>query len=230
MAIDVTVDFKDFGGFEEAMKQFFREELATSLPFAAITAEFEVKLIVNDAIIASPEYGSLLSGDLLSQFGLPDPRIAVQSVIDAVVHALRVEVLKPTPSSLGGLSVSILRDDFSDALSAEGATYVSVSVAKGTSKTIPWLAWLLLEGDKIVLTGYEINLSAKGRAASRTGSAIMVGERSPTSLLPPRKSAFRPWRVPPEFSGTISDNWLTRAIGNVSEQINEVLAKAVAEA
>jgi hypothetical protein len=88
------------------------------------------------------------------------------------------------------------------------ATYVT---AKGTP--IPWLDWLILQGDRIIVLGYDVDfdLTPAERARSRTGMALME-----------RGSG---WRVPPEFSGTAESNFLTRAFDGpaVEEMVAEIV-------
>ena len=41
-----------------------------------------------------------------------------------------------------------------------------------------------------------------------------------------RKRKGSKWRVPPEFSGTINDNWLTHALDQVRPKIEKIIIKA----
>ena len=101
----------------------------------------------------------------------------------------------------------MIRSDFSDVLSSDSGFVIDA--LRGYQ--LPWLEWLLLEGNKAIISKQEVIIGPN--KFSRTGLAIM---------RPSNKS----WRVPSEFAGTIKDNWITRAIDNSESQINELLDKA----
>jgi hypothetical protein len=76
----------------------------------------------------------------------------------------------------------------------------SILTEKG--EVLEWLRWLLTFGDRIIISEYQIHLiSGKGRS----GRGIMVADDASA------------WRVPPRFSGTIRNNWLTRAFKENSQ-------------
>ena len=97
--------------------------------------------------------------------------------------------------------------DFSDVL---GTDYASVyDTVRGYS--LPWLQWLVFYGNIPIIDDYQVVMV--NTRASRTGRAIM------------RKSGGS-WRVPSEFSGTMADNWITRAIESKSAEINSLLERS----
>ena len=49
---------------------------------------------------------------------------------------------------------------------------------------------------------------------SRTGMAVMVGSNNN-------------WRVPPAFVGTITNNWTTRAIDRIENQVGNIIQKTI---
>ncbi|NCA31122.1 MAG: hypothetical protein EBS93_10465 [Chitinophagia bacterium] len=94
--------------------------------------------------------------------------------------------------------------DYADVLSSDDA--LVIDNLRGYN--LPWLEWLLLEGNKIIVRKQQVEFGPN--IASRTGNAIM---------RPSNKS----WRVPSEFAGTITNNWITRAIDNSESQIYDLL-------
>lgn len=154
-------------------------------------------VLIDGALRSEPEYISLLSGELRAHFGLEEPGFVVNRIILAIVDNIQVRYVPPFE-----MVVEILSDDVFSILDNAGASYTS------NGSVIPWLEWLLTQGDSVIISSYHIDFS-KPRESSRTGSAIML----------PRGS----WRVPSEFSGTIEDNWITRAINKVSGNILRVI-------
>lgn len=67
---------------------------------------------------------------------------------------------------------------------------------------LPWLKWLLVEGTKPIVKNYAVKFGPN--KSSRTGMAVMVNSSSN-------------WSVPSEFAGTISSNWISRAIDDISD-------------
>lgn len=228
--IQVTASLDNLGAFERDVLAYFREEVALALRRAAPAIRSEVQALVDAALRNSPEWNSLLSGKLRESFGLAEPQSALEEIGHAVRESVHVEVIPAAQDSLGGLSVAVLRDDFSEVLASRGASYTYQAKAKpfagksGGPVSVPWLEWLLFKGDNIVLAGVEINLSRASRGASRTGRAIMV--HVGTSRFSTRPS--RGWSVPPEFSGVEDANWLTRVLDEVGGDVEGVLEKALA--
>jgi hypothetical protein len=95
---------------------------------------------------------------------------------------------------IGDIIITAIPADYSDVLGSSAATY---KTEKGD--TIPWLQWLLLQGDSIVIATHKAVFDPDKAKFSRTGEDIML----PDSVG---------WRVPPEFSGTADNNFVTRAV------------------
>ena len=62
------------------------------------------------------------------------------------------------------------------------------------------------------MKNYEIEANP---TASRTGTVIMV------------KSTGRGWRVPPAFSGTVNDNFVTRALEVLDDVIFNIVKNEI---
>jgi hypothetical protein len=166
--------------------------------------------IVKDVLILEPEYASLLSGQLRSELGIPD----ADSKIDQIFNAWSTNLLvENKPISIkgsglsGGFSINIIKSDFSDILSLPAA----VVVDNTSGSIIPWLQWLLIEGNQILIRDYKLRMGPNSR--SRTGNAIMVS------------SSKDNWRVPPQFAGTINNNWVTRAIDRLDDTVLSYIEK-----
>jgi hypothetical protein len=203
--------------FEQAIKTAAIQYLQVSLSRMAPQILMEIKDIVRLAVLNSPEHGSLLAGDLRNLFGIQDPAPVVQSIVDAVTNSVRVVILPASGLSLGGIRVNILLADMSEVLNLPGSSYLSRSLQRGTEILVPWLNWLLLVGDQVVIADFEVKTDKPGFTGTRTGKAVMVR---------PKKRPSQGFRVPPHFSGTVDNNWLTRVLEGATGQIVTVLEKA----
>lgn len=166
--------------------------------------------IVQNAITSSPEYNSLLSGDLKYEFGLPDSDSRVQTILNfwTKINAEYKKVSIIGDKLNGGFSLNMIQSDYSDVLNNSAAIFTT---EKGTD--LHWLEWLLLFGNKIIIRDYEVEFGYNPR--SRTGQAVMKGVKRGK------------WSVPYQFSGTQNNNWITRAIDSVESDIYKVLSEAM---
>lgn len=145
----------------------------------------------------TPTYRSLLDGELAGHFGLPTGNREgnLDTILTTIVNNMVIEY-KPInlrgSTFANGISVSVLIKDFSDILALAQSAVIT---EKG--EILEWLDWLLRAGDKIIIRDYEIDFrDGTGRSGLATMEELSGGV----------------WRVPPEYAGTISDNWLTRAL------------------
>jgi hypothetical protein len=166
--------------------------------------------VVRMAIINSLEYGPLVGGTLREEFGIPDASQKIDGLLDIWTNNIHYEYSAPKITGTkitANFSASMIRIDFSDVLYS---SYAEVQdYARGYS--LPWLQWLLLEGNKVIVPSHSVSYGTNSR--SRTGNAVMVRSRSN-------------WKVPAEYAGTINDNWITRALDSADVEINQVLEKA----
>ena len=163
--------------------------------------------IIRAAITNTPEYESILNGKLKYEFGLPDSSSKLAALLDIWSTNLKYDFNPPRKSKnqiIGSFSVSAIRVDFSDVLYSDYA----IMYDSFRGYTLPWLEWLLLEGNKAIISNYEVKFGPN--KYSRTGNAIM-------------KSSSSSWSVPSEFAGTISDNWITRALDGAESDIDSLL-------
>lgn len=167
--------------------------------------------IVENAIKNSQEYVSLLNGILRYEFGIPDPNTRLLGLLNIWTSNIEFNYISPVISSRGiksSVTVKMIRINFEDVLYSEFAEIQDN--LRGYS--LPWLRWLLLEGDKTLVADHEVIIGPS--KFSRTGNAIM------------KKNSGKQWRVPSEFSGTEKDNWITRSLDSIQPEIESILQKA----
>lgn len=166
-----------------------------------------IPTIIINSIVNQPEYASLMSGSLQYEFGLPDPANRLAEILNTIKSNA---VVSNKPVKLVGNKISanikfaMIKQDFSDLLSLGSASLIT---EKGS--TLNWLDWLLVQGDTVIITDYNFIFGPS--EYSRTGMGLM------------KKSTGGSWRVPPEFAGTIQNNWITRAIDSATQEIDSAI-------
>ena len=190
----------------EIMADHINDTLNIAMP--KITTE--IKELVAVSLREEPEYQSLLSGRLKAEFGLSDTNM-VDNIIDKLVST--IDVSRPTVSYnkiglVGGFTITMMKSD-----DMNGLIFTDIaSVISNNGQHLPWLQWLLLEGNNAIVKNFDVKMGSYSQ--SRSGMAIMVSSRDN-------------WRVPPEFVGTISNNWTTRAIDRIEDKIDILIENII---
>lgn len=186
----------------------FRNQLRKIFPISLPKLQVQVRELVRQAIQRQPEYISLLGGTLQGELGVPESDRRLSVIIDTYINSIVVK-LRPIQIRARTLSGSIVIQfdaQFIELLSLSEAAYLT---DKG--ETIPWLQWLLLEGD-LTITEYTFNTvpSDVVDKYSRTGLGLMF-----------KRKGGR-WSMPPEFAGTAGNNFITRAIAGIQPELDRL--------
>lgn len=165
-----------------------------SLKKYTLHIEDRCKKLVRGWLLSQPEIISLQSGDsqsLAGLFGIPAGMIpgVVDSIITAVQESVQVMFKVFDEELRGELEVRFQPSGFENLLSLP---YGHVFYESGD---LHWLKWLIIEGSSIIIANYQYT-AKPGTGRSGLGT-MTIG------------SSFR---VPPDFSGTLSDNFVTRAL------------------
>jgi hypothetical protein len=170
----------------------------------------KAKNLVKSWVFIQPEIQSLLlggPGSLVGYFGITTTsQQIVDSIINSVAESIEVKLTKYATDLSGGLEIRFQPSSFINLLSIpEGHTIYG-------NGDLHWLEWLLNRGDTIIVANYQYNPVT---GLGRSGLGVMVSGGS--------------FRVPPQFSGTSDNNFITRAlIGKSQEkQIAELLQKVL---
>lgn len=160
---------------------------------------------VYDAVLGCPEMASVTAGVLKIDFGLVfDPATAIA---DSVAQSINVVFKKVnTKITAGGFFVTVQPLSYLNLLSLPQAVVIT---EKGA--TLPWLDWLLTYGDSIIVANFGVKYSA---GKGRTGGGYMLPH-------------YRPFQVNSAFSGTVDNNFITRAIMSKLPDIENDLIKAL---
>ena len=187
-----------------------RDFLQPRLSRASSNITQEIQVLVAEALRQEPEYQSLASGQLKAELGLPDT-----TMVDAIVLALSqsIEVTNNPivikQSGLGGgFTLRMIKsDDLGGVISNANA------IIDSAGGSVQWLEWLTLRGNEILVRDYKVQFGPNRN--SRSGMAIM------------RPSLNSNWRVPPQFAGTEKNNWITRAIERIENNVYDLIIKSV---
>jgi hypothetical protein len=170
--------------------------------------------IIKFNIESQPEYESLINGKLRLELGIPDAENRIKDLINVWINNAVIDYKKPqilNSKIKSTFSIKMINVNFSDVLNLN----ISHIEHNAEGSTIPWLEWLLLEGTAVLVDNYEVYIGPNNR--SRTGYAIM------------KSSDNRGWSMPPEYAGTINDNWITRAIDSAKPSVQKLLEKALSQ-
>lgn len=169
----------------------------------------ESKQLISRWVSIQPEMQDLQSGipgSLAGQFGLypGQGQSSVVSIINAIENAITIDFKKFTNKLVGGLEVNFQPTNFLNLLNLPQG-FVNYDNGK-----LHWLDWLLKKGDTVIVVNYQYNAST-GVGRSGLGNMIQGGS----------------FRVPPQYSGTEQNNFITRAlIGPEQEKnITEIFKK-----
>lgn len=206
----MQLSFKLLNSNSDINKQILtaiKDHLAVVFNKSVNPIQNKIRESIREALIAQPEYASLISGQLKYEFGIPASQ-QVNDIIDLWVKNIVVDYDPPTArtsSVSGGFSLSAIRDDYSDVISSQSA----IVIDSKSGAILPWLEWLLLYGGKIIVRNYTVKFGPNPR--SRTGMAVMI------------ESSGKNWRVPAQFAGTSSNNWVTRALDQIDDKVLDII-------
>lgn len=171
----------------------------------------EAKQLAKSWILSQPEMLSLNSRSpesLVAQFGIPPNSISsiILAINSSILDSINIKYVKYNNNLIGGFEINFQPKNFNNLLSLpEGHI-----IYKGGD--LHWLDWLLKRGDNIIVVNYQYNPIT---GIGRSGLGVMIPGGS--------------FRVPPQFSGTEDNNFITRAlIGSEQEkQLALIMQKAL---
>jgi hypothetical protein len=152
-----------------------------------------------------PEVSSLTAqgfGSLNAHFGLlpGQAELAVQSIVSAVSDSLRVTINTKKNNLKGTVEIRAQSTNFLNILDL---AIGHVTTEKGLD--LHWLDWLIIKGDTVIVTDWHYKPGNAGRSGA---GAMRIGGV---------------WRVPPEHSGTIGNNFITRSFNGRQKELEEIL-------
>lgn len=206
--IKITVTGINEGKFARDILKALRVAVSKRARKALPIIKRELQLLVRGAIENSIEYQSILNGQLRAELGVKNSQDALDRLVNSIVNGFYVDI---TPVQIknneiiGGFFIGILTTDLQEVLNKDFSSYTT---EKGV--IIKWLEWLLIRGDEVIVANYEFSTNPESTQKSRTTEGIM-------------KKSKRSWRVPPQYSGTQSNNFLTRSLDELDTVIERIV-------
>ena len=192
--------------FKKKTEQAMLREIEDRINKNKKKAERQIASLVPSWVLASPEVQSIaqdgVPGSLHAQFGLFSGTgdIVANNIANALAKSVSLEV--DFTKRLKGTSVTFF---------IQPTSFVNLleiplgEIRTATGDVLPWMRWLLLEGTRTIVSSYTYEPDNSGRSG---GGTMRLGGI---------------WRVPPEFSGTASENFVTRIFQNKNRQIQPIL-------
>ena len=198
--------------FYEAAEKETGKRMQSLIPVIENRIRPEVSSIILKALSDSPTVQSLNSGKLKDDFGL----------FGNVANVTIVEITKYISENIK-ISINQSRQAGSVFKLAIDIPAGDKNLIKITGGSIPakggpvnWLEWLLTRGTQVVIGDFWLFPHARGKTRSG-GNSVMVEIKT---------TPHEPFRVDPNFAGTLEDNFITRSIESVGEEILNVAAVA----
>ena len=202
---------------EQAARAAVLDCLKKGFANAKVKIEAKCQDLVIDGLRQDPAYNSLLRGRLKSDFGLSDDiATGFLANLEELLKSKIKSYFEPSNSkdTIAVIYLQILKLDLKEIWAIPQSSYISES-NRGNFE-IHWARWLLMEGTRVVVSGFQ---------TSKEGTSVVSRSGRGVIMLPSKDGAFR---VHPSFAGSEQSNLITRsALSNIDkiEQIfvNEIL-------
>lgn len=171
--------------------------------------ERDMQDIIKGVWFNTPTYNSLLYGELSAKLGFykGSAKNKIDPILEKAAESVQVSYQGMRVFKTGfraRIDIYIFNNDVTDLLNMAEA-----DINVDGELILPWLEWLLTQGDRIIINGFRFFAKRGGRS----GGGIMV----PTGTF----------RIPPEHSGVVGNNWLTRTIEALVGEISIAFKKSV---
>lgn len=146
-------------------------------------------------------------GKLRNQLGVVDSVSAMESLVNTWVASTQVTFGAPriVGHEIRGSIFTIRAIDasYKDVLSETWAWYTTEK-----DKVIPWLDWLLLHGQEILVMGYVSKKVKRYTPASRTDTNVIMVQTKGLG-----------WGIPEQYAGVSGNNFATKAVASAAPEI-----------
>lgn len=203
--------------FKKRILKAMQKEITKKLSSKAFQDDLrrDTKRILRESLMRQPEYLDMVAhdGKLRRELGVVDSTSAMDSLVRDWVNSTHVKIANPriVGSMLVGSLVTIraIQADYEDVINRAYASYITED-----GDTIPWLEWLLKKGQSVLVTNYVVFRPNRHTSASRTATNTIM-----------KKTAGGAWGVPEEYSGTLENNFATRAVMDAVKPIEDLIIR-----
>lgn len=218
---------RDIASVQRAINQTINEVIEEAFRQREGRFRSAVRDSIEKVILRSPEVASLQADVLRGQLGLTDAENKVAKVAETFAEGIDINVYFDQAGTTFKKSraIRVTLDDgaFDRIMALDEAYQVNTSADGsriGAPSELPWLYWLVFGG-----IGEQVS-------THRLKEGTVVGRSGLPYIMIPGGS----WSVPPEFAGTRTNNFLTRALDrgvgtlkkDVGDALKDVLRKASA--
>lgn len=200
---------------QQKLLDAIRKKVYESNGFPRIDKKFdkmldEVYAVINEGLLNSQTFDSLVNGKLRADFGLDDEKVSILPTIfiDLVEAFYQIQML--------GDGDNVYRVEFTIKQREESDPYVQSAfnrahyISQRSGELIEWLKWLLFSGTNGVVESFVVRYEVdKGRSRL----AFM------------RKANGQSFSVDPEFAGTANSNMITKVLAQQKDKILAVFRK-----
>ena len=202
-----TLSLTDPLKFSKDMLKFLAIHINDTIKKAKRDIEQDAGFVIDKHLRQSPEIIDLQKGDLRGHMGLRPGQAAaaVNSIISSVTRTVAVNqksIQLRSGKSASVLDIEVQPSSFQNIVNIPQSTISYYSIRYKKTVNLKWLEWLLFQGDRIVVSDFYFEAGSKGRSGA--------------GKMKERKGSY--WRVPPYYSGTVNDNFITRAFSGTAFQ------------
>jgi len=203
---EITIDLIDsIAAIEKKVNKALAQEVNRRIRKNVHRLRSLVQVTLRGWVREQPEIISLAHNgvpeSLNAHFGLGSQSLtAIDDIIKAVVQTVKIHVPPIADNLKGTITFTIQPTDFNNLLSLP--TGHNLLYRKSD---LHWLDWLLLKGDSAIIIGYHYDAEF---GVGRSGG----GDMDEGGM----------WRVPPQFSGTSQNNFITRALDGREKQLTRM--------
>lgn len=210
----IHFDTKEMKKIESDIRRGVLYNIQSKLLRAVPFLEKILPVEIHDRIANCDVIRALHEGPLRYDLGLTADEVNVitTKIPEVISKNVVVRVTTDGKNSVN-LSVEMIRDGLQELLALPEASFIQ-TFSSNKETTIPWLEWLLTKGDSIVVAGYCVWYTP-GNPNSRSGGAVMG-----------KKGSFR---IPPQYSGTPENNFISRALEDIDDFIYDVINQFLLE-
>lgn len=191
------------GMHQDILSEFLRH-VANALNAAVPIIQSRTRTIVAEALRASDGWAAINNGELADVLCIEHGSSALNQIERAIIENIQI-IRRPVSIGgqyiTGGFSVNILDDSYKEVLSAGNTSYSTVN-----GKLIPWLEWLLFYDTGPVIRKGKLIRTNRGVIAARDNNDLYI---------------------PSAYAGVQNDNFLTRAIQPLEQEIGTMIEQEV---
>ncbi len=204
----------DLKGFDRKVYNAIKQKLKPKLNKVANKVSIQIQNRFRSLLFEHKTINTLISGstvggvNLQGELGVNNPAGRIEIILDSWIrnHVLILKPLQVTERGItGGFRFQMIRSDWQEVFNLNASI-----ITEFTKETLPWLQWLLVEGDKVVIQEYDFAMQF---GTGRTGKGHM------------RKWKRRRWNVPPEFAGTQENNFVSDIVEDLHKELGVLIKK-----